>query len=83
MEGFKSVDKFLCGVRQSSAIPKTSDNGIFSLNITSLLTKTKTKILLSVILGQYFYYLKHAYTHAHIYTNIHFQISFPWIFLIQ
>lgn len=42
MEGFKSVDNFLCGVQQSSVIPKTSDNGIFSLNITSLLTKTRT-----------------------------------------
>lgn len=78
MKEFKSVDNFLCGVQQSSAIPKTSDNGIFSLNITSLLSKTKTNILLSIIFGQYFYYLKHAYTHLHIYTQTYI---FNFLFL--
>lgn len=51
------MDNFLHVVQQSSAIPKTSVNGIFCLNFTSLLTKTKTNVLLAIIFCGATYFL--------------------------
>lgn len=88
MGGFKSMDNFLSTVQQFSTISKTSANGTFHLKFTSLLTKMKTNVLLSIIFWAATAFLLskaciHTITHTHMYTNTHSQFSFLWISLIE